>query len=75
MISINLTFYLYIVTPPTTGTGLTKYSSFSGYAHLSAGLCCGLSGLAAGMATSNVDDADVRAVGTGKIIRWYDFNP
>ena len=25
--------------------GATKYSSFTGYAHLSAGLCCGLSSL------------------------------
>merc|ERR1712060_950884 len=31
------------------GAFTTKFSSFSGYAYLSAGLCCGLSGLAAGM--------------------------
>ena len=30
--------------------GITKFSSFSGFAFLAAGLCCGLSGLAAGMA-------------------------
>ncbi|KAJ8599247.1 hypothetical protein CTAYLR_006226 [Chrysophaeum taylorii] len=41
----------------------TKFSSFSGYAFLSAGLCCGLSGLAAGMAIGVVGDAGVRAVG------------
>ncbi len=51
------------ITPPTTGTNLTKYSSFSGYAHLAAGLCCGISGLAAGMAIGIVGDAGVRAVG------------
>jgi V-type H+-transporting ATPase 16kDa proteolipid subunit len=43
--------------------GATKYSSFSGYAHLSAGLCCGLSSLAAGMAIGIVGDSGVRAVG------------
>ncbi len=43
--------------------GITKYSSFTGYAHMSAGLCCGLSGLAAGMAIGIVGDAGVRAVG------------
>ena len=29
-----------VLTPDATGA--TKYSSFTGYAHLSAGLCCGL---------------------------------
>lgn len=29
------------VTVPSAA-GYTKYSSFTGYAHLSAGLCCGL---------------------------------
>ena len=43
--------------------GATKYSSYSGFAHLSAGLCCGLSSLAAGMAIGIVGDAGVRAVG------------
>lgn len=60
---MQFTLIYVIVTPPTTGTALTKYSSFSGYAHLSAGLCCGLSGLAAGMAIGIVGDAGVRAVG------------
>lgn len=41
----------------------TKYSSFTGYAHLASGLCCGLSALAAGMAIGIVGDAGVRAVG------------
>ena len=38
-----------------------KYSSFSGFAHLAAGLCCGLAGLAAGVAIGIVGDAGVRA--------------
>merc|ERR1719163_1607438 len=38
------------------GAFTTKFSSFSGYAYLSAGLCCGLSGLAAGMAIGVVGD-------------------
>merc|ERR1711912_67534 len=40
-----------------------QYSAFAGFAHLSAGLTCGLSGLAAGMAIGVVGDAGVRAVG------------
>lgn len=40
-----------------------KYSSFSGFAHLSAGLSCGLSGLGAGLAIGVVGDAGVRANG------------
>ncbi len=43
--------------------GFNTFSSFSGYAYLGAGLCCGLSGLAAGMAIGIVGDAGVRAVG------------
>eukprot|EP00744_Colponema_vietnamica_P000572 GILI01001016.1.p1 GENE.GILI01001016.1~~GILI01001016.1.p1 ORF type:complete len:170 (-),score=54.52 GILI01001016.1:236-745(-) len=41
----------------------TDYSLFNGYAHLASGLCCGLSGLAAGMAIGIVGDAGVRATG------------
>jgi len=39
------------------------YSSFSGFAHLAAGLSCGLSGLGAGIAIGIVGDAGVRANG------------
>lgn len=39
------------------------YSGFSGFAHLAAGLCCGLSALAAGFAIGIVGDAGVRANG------------
>jgi len=41
--------------------GVTQYSSFTGYAHLAAGLACGLSGMAAGIAIGIVGDAGVRA--------------
>merc|ERR1712113_562498 len=47
------------VEPPVSG--VTKYSSFSGFGHLAAGLACGLSGLAAGIAIGIVGDAGVRA--------------
>ena len=47
---------------PPTSEGTTKYSSFTGFAHLAAGLCCGLSGLSAGIAIGIVGDASVRAV-------------
>jgi len=40
-----------------------RYASFSGYAHLAAGVCVGFSGLAAGLAIGVVGDAGVRAVG------------
>merc|ERR1712210_397334 len=42
---------------PANGTN--QYSLYTGFAHLSAGLCCGISGMAAGI----VGDAGVRAVG------------
>ena len=41
----------------------SPYSSFQGYAHLAAGLACGLSGLGAGLAIGIVGDAGVRANG------------
>ena len=40
-----------------------QYSLYTGFAHLAAGLCCSLSGMAAGMAIGIVGDAGVRAVG------------
>ena len=40
----------------------TPYYLFDGYAHLAAGLSCGLAGLAAGMAIGIVGDAGVRQV-------------
>merc|ERR1712187_322357 len=38
-----------------------KYGLFDGYAHLAAGLSCGLSGLGAGMAIGIVGDSGTRA--------------
>mmetsp|Transcript_10933 Transcript_10933/g.28404 ORF Transcript_10933/g.28404 Transcript_10933/m.28404 type:complete len:169 (-) Transcript_10933:469-975(-) len=45
---------------PSEG-GKPSYSLFQGFAHLSGGLACGLSGLAAGIAIGIVGDAGVRA--------------
>ena len=42
-------------------SGLDRYSVFNGYAHLSAGVSCGLANLAAGFAIGIVGDAGVRA--------------
>eukprot|EP00470_Lotharella_oceanica_P003953 CAMPEP_0170173830 /NCGR_PEP_ID=MMETSP0040_2-20121228/7092_1 /TAXON_ID=641309 /ORGANISM="Lotharella oceanica, Strain CCMP622" /LENGTH=141 /DNA_ID=CAMNT_0010415195 /DNA_START=176 /DNA_END=601 /DNA_ORIENTATION=+ len=47
----------------TQNVAKSDYSHYDGYAHLTAGLCCGLSGLAAGFAIGIVGDAGVRAVG------------
>lgn len=41
----------------------SPYAAFTGYAHLAAGLSCGLSGLGAGLAIGIVGDAGVRANG------------
>ena len=38
-----------------------SYTYFNGYKHLSSGLCCGVSSLAAGLAIGIVGDAGVRA--------------
>lgn len=45
-----------------------KYSAFLGYAHLASGLCCGLSGLGAGLAIGIVGDAGVRANGQEPVL-------
>ena len=41
--------------------GHIVYSLYTGYAHLAGGLCCGMSGLSAGIAIGIVGDAGVRA--------------
>ena len=46
-----------------TSEGIPKYPVFLGYAHLAAGLCCGLSSLAAGITIGILGDAGIRAVG------------
>jgi len=40
-----------------------RYSQYSGFAHLAAGLCCGLCSLASGLAIGIAADAGTRAVG------------
>ena len=40
-----------------------EYNMYSGFKHLAAGLCCGLSSLAAGIAIGKAGDAGVRALG------------
>lgn len=44
----------------------TGYGTFDGYAHLAAGLSCGLAGLGAGLAIGVVGDAGTRANGMQK---------
>ena len=51
-----------VTAPDGSGNGF-HYTSYAGYAHLAAGLSCGLSALAAGLAIGVVGDAGVRAVG------------
>ena len=48
--------------PAVNQTADKPYYLFDGYAHLAAGLACGLAGLAAGMAIGIVGDAGVRCV-------------
>ena len=42
-------------------SGQTNYTAYQGYKQLGAGLCCGLSSLASGLAIGVVGDAAVRA--------------
>ena len=44
-------------------TGFSTYSQYSAFAHLAAGLCCGLCSLASGLAIGIAADAGTRAVG------------
>jgi V-type H+-transporting ATPase proteolipid subunit len=50
-----------IISTGINQTADKPYYLFDGYAHLAAGLACGLAGLAAGMAIGIVGDAGVRA--------------
>jgi len=50
-------------TTPLAGTGVSTYSQYSAFAHLAAGLCCGLCSLASGLAIGIAADAGTRAVG------------
>jgi len=47
----------------TPDGGVNRYSLYTGFAHLSAGLCCGLCGLASGMAIGLTGGASVLANG------------
>ncbi|CAM9899843.1 unnamed protein product, partial [Chrysoparadoxa australica] len=49
------------ITSPVNGVAV--YSTYTGFAHLAAGMSCGFSGLAAGYAIGLVGEAGVRAVG------------
>lgn len=44
-------------------SGLPTYSQYNGFAHLAAGLCCGLCSLASGISIGISADAGTRAVG------------
>jgi V-type H+-transporting ATPase 16kDa proteolipid subunit len=48
---------------PTAASGNTMYSQYTGWAHLAAGLCCGLSCLAAGGATGVAGEVGIKAHG------------
>ena len=48
-------------TVANNNTPVWNYSMFSGFRHFAAGLCCGLSSLAAGLAIGVVGDVGVRA--------------
>ncbi len=48
---------------PPASDGTTSYSMFNGYAHMAAGLCCGISCLAAGGTIGVIGDAGVQAFG------------
>eukprot|EP00986_Skeletonema_menzelii_P002309 scaffold627_cov144-Skeletonema_menzelii.AAC.18 len=50
------------IRPPASG-GYTSYSMYNGYAHMAAGLCCGISCLAAGGTIGVIGDAGVQAFG------------
>ena len=56
-----LGIYGLIVAVILSGKITGDYQQYMGYQHLSSGLCCGLSSLAAGLAIGIVGDAGVRA--------------
>jgi V-type H+-transporting ATPase 16kDa proteolipid subunit len=51
------------VVSPNSATGLNMYSQYTGWAHLAAGLCCGLCCLAAGGATGIAGEYGILATG------------
>jgi V-type H+-transporting ATPase proteolipid subunit len=64
MFSVKLTFILTALFSVNLNLSVKPpYPPFNGFAHLAAGLACGLSSLAAGFAIGIVGDAGVRANG------------
>jgi V-type H+-transporting ATPase proteolipid subunit len=54
------------ISPPAAGdkySNPTKYSAYNGYAHLAAGLCCGISCLAAGGCIGMIGDVGTQGFG------------
>jgi len=51
------------ITSPRNDEGLTSYSLYSGYAHMAAGLCCGMSCLAAGGTIGLIGEIGVQCYG------------
>ena len=62
------------VVSPTSGTGLNSYSQYTGWAHLAAGLCCGLCCLAAGGATGIAGEYGILATGLRAELNHARFN-
>ncbi len=58
---MSYTQYLNIYPTDTNPVAVWSYSAYAGYKHFAAGLCCGLSSLAAGLAIGIAGDAGVRA--------------
>jgi V-type H+-transporting ATPase proteolipid subunit len=51
------------VVSPSSDSGMNMYSQYTGWAHLAAGLCCGLTCLAAGGATGIAGEVGIVATG------------
>lgn len=51
------------ISAPSNENGINTYSQYNGWAHLAAGLCCGLSCLASGGATGVAGEVGIRATG------------
>jgi V-type H+-transporting ATPase 16kDa proteolipid subunit len=51
------------IVSPSSDSGINMYSQYTGWAHLAAGLCCGLCCLAAGGATGIAGEVGIIATG------------
>mmetsp|Transcript_17531 Transcript_17531/g.25943 ORF Transcript_17531/g.25943 Transcript_17531/m.25943 type:complete len:233 (+) Transcript_17531:91-789(+) len=64
------------ITRPDFDSNENKYSLYTGFAHLAAGLCCGLSGLGSGICIGIAGDAAVAACGEFDVnLKKSDFFP